>query len=269
MVQKIYYKNEEEILCARQSAELVSKTLGELSKHIGEGITPLQLDKIAYTFIHDHKAVPAFLGLYGFPNTLCISVNEQVVHGIPTDRPLKAGDIVSVDCGVKQNDFHGDQAYTFPVEEISKEHLTLLQVTQQALAEGIRAMQVGGRLGDIGYAIQKTIAPHQYGIVRELVGHGIGRKLHEPPEVPNYGKRGNGVLLQEGLLIAIEPMVNLGTAQIRRSKDNWTLSAADGKFSAHYEHNVAILHGKTEVLTTFNYIDPSVAVTPYPSELAK
>ena len=263
MDDKVCYKNAEEISYAKESAELVSKTLGELSKHIKAGITPLALDKIAYTFIKDHKATPAFLGLYGFPNTLCVSVNAQIVHGIPTKCPLKSGDIVSIDCGVKHKGFYGDQAYTFPVEEISKEHLKLLQVTQRALLEGVHAMQIGARIGDIGYAIQNTVAPHHYGIVRELVGHGLGKNLHEAPEVPNYGKRGNGMSIQEGLLIAIEPMINLGTEKIRQSKDQWTLCTADGQFSAHYEHNVAILHGKREVLTTFEYINSQVAITPY------
>lgn len=238
----------------RESADLVSRTLGELAAHIRVGVTTLQLDKIAHDFIRDHGAEPAFLGLYGFPNTLCISRNEQVVHGIPNHRPIENGDILSIDCGVKKHGFCGDQAYTFPVGEVSQERLQLLRVTQEALQAGVAAIQPGARVGNIGAAIAETVAPYKYGIVRELVGHGLGRSMHEGPDVPNYGRKGNGPRLQEGLVIAIEPMINLGTAKIKQLKDGWTIVTADARASAHYEHNVAIIEGKAEVLSTFSYI---------------
>ena len=237
-----------------ESASLTSRTLGMLSKHIKPGVTPLELDKMAHDFICDHNAEPAFLGLYGFPNTLCVSRNEVVVHGIPDDTPLRSGDVVSIDCGVRKNGFCGDQAYTFPVGEVSREVLQLLSVTVQALEAGISAIRAATRIGDIGYAIEKHVHPYGYGIVRELVGHGIGRSIHEGPDVPNYGRRGHGALLKDGLVIAIEPMINLGTHQVRQLKDRWSIIARDRKPSAHYEHNVAITEGKARVLTSFSEI---------------
>ena len=255
MNKKIYYKSTEEIARMRESADLTSRTLGVLANELQVGVTPLTLDKIAHDFIRDHDAEPAFLGLYGFPNTLCISRNEQVVHGIPDDSPFESGDIVSIDCGVKKDNFCGDQAYTFAVGEVKEEILQLLHVTKKALEEGISAISPSARIGDIGYAIQQYVLPYGYGIVRELVGHGLGQNMHEGPDVPNYGRRGNGTRLQEGLVIAIEPMINLGTARIQQLEDGWTIATADKKPSAHYEHNVAICNGKTEVLTTFTYIE--------------
>ena len=249
------YKTAADVAIMRESADLVSRTLGELAAHVRVGITPLELDRIACDFIRSHGAEPAFLGLYGFPNTLCISRNEHVVHGIPDNRPLESGDIISIDCGVKKNGFCGDQAYTFPVGEVSEEVLKLLRVTKQALEAGILAITAGARIGDIGAAISDVITPHGYGIVRELVGHGLGQDMHEGPDVPNYGRRGSGPRLKDGTVIAIEPMVNLGTEKIRQLSDNWTIVTADKKPSAHYEHNVAITEGKVETLTTYAYIE--------------
>ena len=237
----------------RIAADLTSRTLGMLAVEVREGVTPLHLDKLAHDFICDHGAQPGFLGLYGFPNTLCISCEDQVVHGIPTKNPLAAGTLVSIDCGVVKDGFCGDQAYTFSVGELSKEKESLLRVTQQALLAGIKAIHPGGRIGDIGYAIGEV--SRDYGVVRELVGHGIGRKMHEGPDVPNYGRRGQGRRLVDGMVLAIEPMINLGTSQIVYDKDQWTVRTADGLPSAHYEHNVAIIGGRPEVLTTFSYIE--------------
>ena len=263
MGKKVYYKSAEEIEHMRESADLTSRTLGLLASEVQVGATPLALDKIAHDFIRDHAAEPAFLGLYGFPNTLCVSRNEQVVHGIPDKRPLENGDIVSIDCGVKKNGFCGDQAYTFAVGEVRKEVLQLLRVTQQALEMGISVISSSARIGDIGYAIQQCVLPYDYGIVRELVGHGLGRSMHEGPDVPNYGRRGNGPRLRDGLVISIEPMINLGTERIKQLEDGWTIAAADGKPSAHYEHNVAICNGKAEVLTSFAYIEAQLQPKTY------
>ena len=250
-------KTAEAIACLRESARLVSSTLGALSGHIREGVTPLFLDRIAETYIRDHGAQPAFLHLYGFPNTLCVSVNEAVVHGIPTERPLRNGDVVSVDCGVLKNGYFGDQAYTFPVGEVSPDTLSLLSATYQALLSGVSAFRAGNRLGDVGHAIQSLVEGRGYNVVRELVGHGIGKSLHEPPNVPNYGVRGRGKSIKEGMTVALEPMVNRGTHAIKRSDDGWTIYTADGACSAHYEHNVAVVNGAPELLTTFDYIDDS------------
>ncbi len=261
MRKKVHYKTAEDISLMRESARLTSRTLGELARHIRVGVTPLELDKIAHDFICDHGAAPAFLGLYGFPNTLCISKNEQVVHGIPDDCPLQDGDVVSIDCGVKKNDFCGDQAYTFPVGEVNEDVLALMQVTKRALQAGIDAISLAARIGDVGAAIQRIIEPYGYGIVRELVGHGLGRSIHEGPDVPNYGRRGNGLRIKNGLVIAIEPMINLGTANIKQLSDNWTIVSADNKPSVHYEHNVAVVDGQAEVLTTFSYIETVLQAT--------
>lgn len=254
----IHYKSREEIELMRESALIVSKTLGLMAEHIQPGITPLQLDKLAEEFIRDHGAVPGFLGLYDYPNTIITSVNDQVVHGLPTNRPLEDGDIVGLDCGALKNDFYGDHAYTFSVGEISEEVVQLLTVTKKSLYLGIEQIKAGNRMGDVSYAVQNYTEGFGYGVVRELVGHGLGRKMHESPEVPNYGKRGRGPLLKEGLVLAIEPMINMGTKKVIQKSDGWTIVTADGKPSAHFEHNVAIVDGKPDILSTFDYIEESL-----------
>lgn len=251
----IQYKTDEEIRLLKQSSLLVGKTLAEVAKLIRPGVKTIELDKIAEEFIRDHGAVPGFKGYGGFPNTLCISVNEQVVHGIPNKKELKDGDIVSIDCGTIMNDFYGDSAYTFAVGEVDKEILLLLERTKESLYKGIEMAVSGKRIGDIGYEIQAYTEQFGYGVVRDLVGHGLGRNLHEKPEVPNYGKRGTGVKLKEGMVLAIEPMINLGTKDIIQEKDGWTIRTADRKPSAHFEHDVAIRKGKAEILSTFEYIE--------------
>jgi methionyl aminopeptidase len=257
----IKIKSAEEIELMRESALLVSKTLGMLAAEVKPGITTLHLDNLAETFIRDHKGVPGFLGLYDFPNSLCMSPNAQVVHGIPNKAPLQEGDIISIDCGVLKNGFYGDHAYTFEVGEVSTETKKLLDVTKQSLYVGIREFKIGNRVGDVGYAIQKFTENHGYGVVRELVGHGLGRTMHEDPEMPNYGKRGRGKKFVEGMTVAIEPMTNLGTKSIKQLKDGWTILTADGKPSAHFEHNVAIVNGKPELLSTFQYIYDVLGIT--------
>jgi methionyl aminopeptidase len=251
----ILLKTREEIELMRISAQLVSKTLGMLAAEIRPGITTLYLDRLAENFIRDHKAKPGFLGLYDFPNTLCISVNEMVVHGIPNNKPLIEGDIVSIDCGVLLNGFYGDQAYTFPVGEIKPEVNQLLEVTKRSLYLGIEQLVAGNRIGDVSHAIQSYTEKHGYGVVRELVGHGLGRKMHESPEVPNYGRKGSGPLIKNGLVVAIEPMINLGTRRVKQLKDGWTIVTQDSRPSAHYEHNVAVIDGKPEILTTFSFVE--------------
>jgi len=253
-------KTAEEIELLRQSAQLVSKTLGMLAAEIKPGVSSLHLDKLAEDFIRDHGGEPGFLGMYDFPNTLNMSPNAQVVHGIPTDDPLKEGDIISVDCGVLMNGYYGDHAYTFPVGEIAEATKKLLQVTKESLYIGIREFKLGNRVGDVGFAIQQYCESHGYGVVRELVGHGLGKKLHEAPEMPNYGKRGRGKKFVEGLVVAIEPMINMGTKRIKQLNDGWTILAADGNPSAHFEHNVAIINGKPELLSTFKYIYDSLGI---------
>ena len=248
-------KTQEEIALMRESAQLVSKTLGMLAAEIKPGISPLKLDSLAEEFIRDHKAIPGFKGLYGFPNTLCTSLNQQVVHGIPNDLPMEDGDIISVDCGALKNGFYGDQAYTFMVGEVGEEIRQLIQVTKECLIKGIEEAKAGNRIGDIGFAIQQHAENHGYGVVRELVGHGIGRKMHEAPEVPNFGKRGRGSKLRNGMTLAIEPMINLGTKHVKQMNDGWTIVTADARPSAHFEHDVAIVNGQPEILTTFEYIE--------------
>lgn len=248
-------KTKEEIALMRESAQLVSKTLGMLAAEIKPGISPLKLDSLAEEFIRDHKAIPGFKGLYGFPNTLCTSLNQQVVHGIPNDLPMEDGDIISVDCGALKNGFYGDQAYTFMVGEVGEEIRQLIQVTKECLIKGIEEAKAGNRIGDIGFAIQQHAENHGYGVVRELVGHGIGRKMHEAPEVPNFGKRGRGSKLRNGMTLAIEPMINLGTKHVKQMNDGWTIVTADARPSAHFEHDVAIVNGQPEILTTFEYIE--------------
>ena len=251
----LYYKTDEEIELIRESSLLVAKTLAEVAKAIKPGITTLELDKIAFAFIRDHQAEPAFLNYNGFPNSLCISVNAQVVHGIPNKDTLKEGDVCSVDCGVLKNGFYGDSAYTFAVGEVSDENIALLKVTRESLLKGIDKAIAGNRLGDISAAVQEYAEANGFSVVRELVGHGIGRHLHEKPEVPNYGKRGSGLVLKEGLVIAIEPMINMGTKGVVHEKDGWTVRTADRKPSAHFEHTVAIRKGKADILSSFEFID--------------
>lgn len=252
---KVYYKTEDEIGLLRESSLLVGKTLAEVAKLIKPGVTTLDLDAVAEEFIRDNDAVPGFKGYGGFPNSLCTSVNAEVVHGIPNDRPLEEGDVVSVDCGVLKNGFYGDSAYTFAVGEIAPEVEALLRVTKESLNLAIEQAIAGMRIGDIGYAVQNHAESHGYGVVRELVGHGLGKSLHESPEVPNYGRRGNGLKLREGLVLAIEPMINLGVKEVRQAEDGWTIVTADGLPSAHFEHDVVIRKGKAEVLSTFKWIE--------------
>ncbi len=256
----IQIKTREQIELMRESALIVSKALGMLAKEIRPGVSTLVLDKLAEEFIRDHGATPAFLGLYNFPNTLCMSPNSQVVHGIPNLTPLKEGDIISIDCGAYKNGFYGDHAYTFEVGEVDKATKKLLQVTKESLYVGIREFRVGNRIGDVGYAIQKYSEAHGYGVVRELVGHGIGKKMHEEPEMPNYGKKGRGVKFEEGMVVAIEPMINMGTRQIKQLNDGWTILTADDRPSAHFEHNVAIVNGLPELLSTFAYIYEALGI---------
>ncbi len=256
----IIVKTREEIELMREAALVVSKTLGEVAKAVKPGVTSLDLDKIAEECIRDQGAIPGFLGLYDFPNTLCMSPNSQVVHGIPNDTPLEEGDIISIDCGAIKNDFYGDHAYTFAVGEIEPEVQKLLDVTKESLYVGIREFKLGNRVGDVGYAIQQHCEAHGYGVVRELVGHGLGRKMHEDPEMPNYGRRGRGKKFVEGMVVAIEPMINLGTQRIKQHRDGWTITTQDNKPSAHFEHDVAIVDGKPELLSTFAYIYDALGI---------
>lgn len=251
----IQYKTSEEVEKIKQSADILGRAHGEIAKYVKKGVKTSFLDKIAEEYIRDHGAVPSFKGYNGFPSSLCISVNEVVVHGFPSEYELKDGDIISVDCGVFHQGFHSDSAYTYPIGEVSPSVLALLKATRDSLYLGIEAATFGNRIGDIGYAIQKFVEAKGYTVVRELVGHGLGRKLHESPEVPNYGKKGSGPLLKHGMVIAIEPMINLGTRNIVQEKDGWTIRTADRKPSAHYEHTIAIFEDRTEVLTTHKYIE--------------
>ncbi|WP_026953284.1 type I methionyl aminopeptidase [Algoriphagus mannitolivorans] len=254
----IHYKSSEEVQKIRESADILGRAHGEVAKNIREGVKTSFLDKIAEEFIRDHGAVPSFKGYNGFPASLCISVNEVVVHGFPSEYELKDGDIISVDCGVFHQGFHSDSAYTYPVGEVSPSVLALLKATRDSLYLGIEQAISGNRVGDIGHAIQKFVEAKGYTVVRELVGHGLGKSLHEGPEVPNYGKKGSGPLLKEGMVIAIEPMINLGTRNIVQERDGWTIRTADRKPSAHYEHTVAIFEDRTEVLTTHKYIEENI-----------
>lgn len=258
----IFLKTEEEIELMRAANQLVGKTLGEVAKHIKPGVTTAQLDKIAKEFILDHGAIPSFLGydsgmpgVIKFPGALCLSVNEQVVHGLPSAYELKDGDIVSVDCGTELNGFCGDSAYTFCVGEVAEEVKALLRTTKEALYEGIAQAIEGKRTGDIGHAVQEYCEKRRYSVVRELVGHGIGRQMHEAPEVPNYGRKGTGPVLKKGMCIAIEPMINMGSKNIVFETDGWTVRTKDRKASAHFEHTVAIGQDKADILSTFDYIE--------------
>jgi methionyl aminopeptidase len=252
----IFLKTDEEIELLRISNQIVAKTLAEMAKLIAPGVSTSHLDKIAEEFIRDHGAVPGFLGYGGFPKSICTSINEQVVHGIPSDSAyLEDGDIISVDCGVYFNGFHGDSAYTFCVGDVKPEIVDLLRTTKESLYKGIEQAQEGRRLGDLGYAIQSYCEERGYSVVREMIGHGVGRKLHEAPEVPNFGRKGNGILLKSGMTIAIEPMINLGTRHLVFEKDGWTTRTVDRKVSAHFEHSVAIRRGQADILSSFEFIE--------------
>ncbi|MDA8858244.1 type I methionyl aminopeptidase [Flavobacteriales bacterium] len=254
----IYYKTEEEIDLIRNSSLLVAKTHAEIAGLIKPGINTLALDTIAEEFIRDNGGVPAFKGYGGFPNTLCMSPNDQVVHGIPNDRVLEDGEILSVDCGVVMNGYFGDSAFTYEVGDVDAETKQLLKVTKESLYKGIEMAISGNRIGDIGYAVQKYAESFGYGVVRELVGHGVGKSLHESPEVPNYGRRGRGAKLQEGLVIAIEPMINMGTRKIMQHNDGWTITTIDNKPSAHFEHTIVVRKGKAEILSSFDEIEKKI-----------
>ncbi len=253
----IYLKTDEEIELMREANQLVGKTLGEVAKHIVPGVSTLQLDKIAEEFIRDNGAVPAFLGYGGFPNSICASVNDQVVHGIPSSKMiLKEGDVISVDCGTILNGFVGDSAYTFCVGEVAPEVKKLLKATKDSLYLGIQCAVEGHRLGDISNAIQTYCESQGYSVVvREFVGHGIGKEMHEDPQVPNYGKRGYGTLLKKGLCIAIEPMITLGNRQVIMERDGWTVRTRDRKCAAHFEHTIAVGAGEADILSSFKFIE--------------
>lgn len=256
----IITKTPEEIELMRESALIVSKTLGMLATELKPGVTTNQLDKKAETFIRDHGAEPGFLGLYGCPSTLLTSVNDAVVHGLPTDKPLEEGDIVAIDCGALKNGFYGDHAYTFEIGDVAPEIKKLLQITKESLYIGIREFKNGNRVGDVGFAIQNYCEKEGYGVVRELVGHGVGKKMHEDPEMPNYGKRGRGKKFIEGMVVAIEPMINLGTHRVKQLNDGWTIVTRDGQPSAHFEHDIALVNGKPEILSTFAYIYEALGI---------
>lgn len=254
----IFIKTEAEIDKMRESNLLVSKTHAMLAEYIKPGINTLYLDKLAESFIRDHDAVPGFLNYNGFPNSLCISINDVVVHGIPSDYDLRDGDIVSIDCGVYKNGYHGDSCYTFEVGEVDQEIKDLLRVTRESLYRGIEQAIPGKRVGDIGFAVQQYAESFGYSVVRELVGHGIGRNLHESPEVPNYGRRGRGVKLKQNMTIAIEPMINMGIKEIQQMSDGWTIKTADAKPSAHFEHTMVVRKDGAEILSNFEIIDKAV-----------
>ncbi len=253
----IHYRTESEIELLRESALLVGKTLGEVGKHIRPGVRTIELDRIAEEFIRDNGAVPVFKGYEGFPGSLCISVNEQVVHGIPGDYELREGDVVSIDCGTLLNGYVGDSAYTFTVGEVSEEVRLLLERTKESLYKGIEQAVAGNRVGDIGHAVQSFVEQYGYGVVRELVGHGVGRKMHEDPQVPNYGNKGSGVRLSEGMVLAIEPMITLGKKDIVMERDGWTITTKDRKPAAHFEHDMVVRQGRAEILSSFEWAEES------------
>lgn len=253
--EKVILKTEEEIELLRESALIIDKALSEVAHILKPGVSTAKVDALAEEVIKDHGAVPGFKGYGGFPATLCISINDEVVHGIPGKRIIKDGDIVSIDCGTILNNFYGDSAYTFAVGEVHKDILQLLQHTKASLYKGIEQAVVGKRIGDIGFAVQSYVEPLGYGVVRDLVGHGLGRSMHEEPQVPNYGRRGSGQKLRKGMVIAIEPMITLGTYQVKQDKDGWTIRTRDGKVAAHFEHDVAIGEGKADILSSFETIE--------------
>ena len=258
---RIFLKTEEEIELMRAANLMVAATLTEIGKAVKPGVTTSQLDKIAETYIRDNGAVPTFKGFpnpcggEAFPASICTSVNDEVVHGVPNDRPLEEGDIVSVDCGILLNGYNGDSCYTLSVGEISAEVKRLLQTTKEALYQGIETALPGRRIGDIGYAVQTHCEARNYGVVREFVGHGIGQKMHEDPQVPNYGRRGNGPQIKNGLCIAIAPMISMGSPKIYMTEDRWTIKTRDGKPAAHFEHTIAIHQGRVDILSSFEEIE--------------
>ena len=251
----IYLKTEEQIELLREANLVVARTLGEVAKWVKPGVTTRKLDQIAEEYIRSQGAVPGFLGLYGFPNTLCVSVNENVVHGIPSNYTLQEGDIVSVDCGAVKDGYNGDSTYTFPVGEISPEKMALLKTTKESLYVGIEKAVEGNRIGDISHAIQEYCESRGYTVVRELTGHGVGKKCHEDPEVPNFGRKGTGPLIKNGLVIAIEPMINMGSKNVVFERDGWTCRTRDRKPSAHFEHTIAVHNGKPDILSSFAYVE--------------
>ncbi|MES2800150.1 MAG: type I methionyl aminopeptidase [Bacteroidota bacterium] len=255
----IIYKSLEEIEIMREAALVVSRTLGKVAEEIAIGVTPKYLDEMAEDYIRSQQSIPGFKGLYGCPSTLLISVNEQVVHGLPTERPFADGDIVSVDCGAIFKGYYGDHAYTFEIGNVAPDVKQLLEVTKECLYLGIEQCTTSNRIEDIGCAIQQHAEKNGYGVVRDLVGHGLGKTLHEDPQVPNYGKRGRGKKIMNGLTIAIEPMINMGTHLVEQLDDNWTIVTADGKPSAHFEHDIAVVDGKPVILSTFDYIEAALA----------
>ncbi|HEU0065535.1 MAG TPA: type I methionyl aminopeptidase [Flavisolibacter sp.] len=259
----IHYKNAQEIELMRESALLVSKSLTEVAKLLKPGMETIKIDEFIGEFIKDHKAYPSFLNYHGYPYNSCISVNDVVVHGFPGKYELKEGDIVSVDVGVYKNGFHGDHAYTFMIGKPSEEILQLVRVTKESLYKGIEKAVAGNRLGDISFAIQEhTEKRYRYGVVRELVGHGLGKSMHEDPQVPNYGKRGSGPVLKEGLIVAIEPMINLGKKDVFTEKDGWTVRTTDGKVSVHFEHDVCIKKGQADILSNYKTIEEAEKANP-------
>lgn len=262
----IIIKSKDEIEYIRKSSLLVGKTLAEVARHLKPGITTGQLDAIAEKFIRENGGSPSFKGYHGYKHSLCISVNEEIVHGIPGERIIQDGDVVSVDCGVFMNGFHGDSAYTFPVGDVTEEKLQLLRVTKTSLYRGIAKAKPGNRIGDISAAVQEYAEANGYGVVRELVGHGIGRTLHEKPEVANYGKKGAGPILKPGMTIAIEPMINMGTRQIRQLSDGWTVITQDKKPAAHFEHTIAITDGVADILSSFSDIELAIEENSYIKE---
>jgi len=252
----IHYKTETEVALMKEAATLVSKTLTEVAKVLKPGMTTIQIDKLCFEFVKDQKAIPSFLNYRGYPFTVCASVNDVVVHGFPNNVALKEGDIVSIDMGVILNGWHGDHAYTFILGNASPEEIELVKVTKESLYKGIEKAVVNNRIGDIAHAIQEhTEIKHGYGVVRELVGHGLGRSLHEDPQMPNYGKRGSGPKLKENLVLAIEPMINLGTREVYTDKDGWTVKTRDGKASVHFEHDVCVKRNKALILSDYSIIE--------------
>lgn len=258
---RIRIKTDEEVELIRESSLLVGRTLAKVAALIKPGVTTLQLDAVAEEFIRDNGAEPGFKGYGGFPNTLCASLNEAVVHGIPNDRPLENGDVISLDCGVLKNGFYGDSAYTFEVGDVALEIQKLLSVTKECLTLAIEQAVTGKRIGDIGAAVQTHAEANGYGVVRELVGHGLGRELHEAPEVPNYGRRGNGPRLVDGMVLAIEPMINLGTREVLTDEDGWTIVTKDRLVSAHFEHDIVVREGQADVLSSFVEIEKVINKT--------
>jgi methionyl aminopeptidase len=259
----IIHKTEAEIALMKESATLVSKTLTEVAKMLKPGVTTLGIDRLCGTFVRDHKAIPSFLNYRGYPFNICASVNDVVVHGFPNNLPLKDGDVVSIDMGVILNGWHGDHAYTFVIGEASDAVLQLIKVTKESLYKGIEKAVAGNRVGDISYAIQEyTEKKHRYGVVRELVGHGLGKSLHEDPQVPNYGKRGNGPKLKENVVLAIEPMINMGTKDVYTEDDGWTVRTRDGKPSCHFEHDVCVKRNKALILSDYSIIEAAEQANP-------